>query len=162
MKATMPFVWMAAMLVLLTSISLHAKDDEVRLSYPSKVESSKGKEREKLFTKWMNADEAVKHNDEMWQQGQQLIYFEYDAERNQWRILLTKKMKLQGQYSWWGFVDEKVMEDKLNAELKRGLQPAFVVRDKGGYAMMFVSPADVAAVRAELKTLGIGEPRLKK
>lgn len=162
MRSKTSFPWLACFLILTSFIRLQAKDEEVRMSSPSKVESAKGKERAKLFTKWMSADEAVDHNDEMWKQGQQLIYFEYDSGRNQWRLIFTKKMKLQGQYSWWASIDEAQMESKLNAELKKGLEPAFIVKDNGGYAMMFVSPQDVATVRTELKELGVSEPKLKK
>ncbi len=136
--------------------------DELRLSVPSKVDAAKRKEREKLFSKWMTNQDILVHEEQMWKQGQSLIYFEYDSARNLWRTISTSKIQLNGQYSWWGFVDEKEMETKLNNEIKLGRQPAFIVRDNGAYALFFISPEDMAAVRKELTVLGVGEPKLKK
>ena len=79
------------------------------------------------------------------------------------RAIYVSKLKLTGPYSRWFYTSESAMEEKLNSEIKSGLQPAFVVRNiSGAYTMLLVSPPDMPAVRAELTTLGIGEPRLKK
>lgn len=161
MKATAHSVWIAFSLALVALIPAQAKD-ELRVSYPSKVESSKGKEREKLFSKWMSGQAAVAYNEEMWKKGQQLVYFEYDSAQNQWRTIHSSKVKFKGVYSWRAFIDEKEMETQLNTEIKLGRQPAFIVRENGAYAMLFVSPEDLDAVRTELKALGVGEPKLKK
>lgn len=152
-------VWMVLFFVIST-VSLSAKD-EVRLSYPSKVESSKGKEREKLFSPWMSSEELRTQVEEKRAKGEQIIYFEYKG--NQARAIYASKLKLTGPYSRWSMATEQAMEAKLNSEIQEGLQPAFVVRNiNGGYTMLFVSPADLEPVRAQLKELGIGEPRLKK
>lgn len=161
MKATAHSVWIALSLALFVLIPAQAKD-ELRVSYPSKVESSKGKEREKLFSKWMSGQAAVAYNEEMWKKGQQLVYFEYDSAQNQWRTIHSSKLKFKGEYSWRAFIDEKEMETQLNTEIKLGRQPAFIVRENGAYAMLFVTPEDLDAVRTELKALGVGEPKLKK
>ncbi len=55
------------------------------------------------------------------------------------------------------------MDAKLNSEVKLGLQPAFIVCNaSNAYTMLLVSPEDMDAVRAELKVLGVGEPKLRK
>lgn len=161
MKTTARSAWIALSLVGLTLLPAQAKD-ELRVSYPSKVESSKGKEREKLYSKWMSAQAARAYNEEMWNKGQQLVYFEYDNAQNLWRTIHSSKVKFKGQYSWRAFIDEKEMEVELNNENKLGRQPAFIVRENGAYAMLFVSPEDRDAIRTELKALGVGEPKLKK
>lgn len=138
-----------------------AKDETVRMSYPSKVESSKGKEREKLFTPWMPYDALRIQVEEKRGKGEQIIFFEYSG--SQARAIFVNKLKLTGPYSRWYMTTEQAMEEKLNNEIKGGLQPAFIARNNsGGYTMLFVSPQDMTAVRAALTTLGIGEPRLKK
>jgi hypothetical protein len=80
MKATAHSVWFALSLALAALIPAQAKD-ELRVSYPSKVESSKGKEREKLFSKWMSGQAAVAYNEEMWKKGQQLFTLSMTAHR---------------------------------------------------------------------------------
>lgn len=163
MKTTAPLTWIAFSFVLLALMPAQAKDETVRLSYPSKVESSKGKEREKLFSPWMTSDALRTLTEEKRGKGEQIIYFEYNNATGQSRAIYASKLKLNGPYSRWSFTNEQIMEEKLNSEMKNGLQPAFVVRTvSGAYTMLFVSPQDMTAVRAELTTLGIGEPRLKK
>ena len=162
MKTKIPFVGMVLTLVLSTLTFVQAKD-EVRVTYPSKVESSKGKEREKLFGPWMSSADLVKQTQEKRGKGEQLIYFEYDGAKDQQRAIYTNKVKLTGPYSHWVYLSEPAMEEKLSSEVKRGLEPAFIVRNpNGSTALLMVSPGDLVAVRAELKLLGIGEPKLKK
>ena len=162
MKTTSPFVWIVLFLALVVLIPVQAKD-EVRVSYPSKVEASKGKEREKLFTPWMTTDALRTHTEERRDKGEQIIYFEYNGATMQSRAIYVSKLKLTGPYSRWYYTSESAMEQKLNSEIKSGLQPAFVVRNiSGAYTMLLVSPQDMANVRVELMTLGIGEPKLKK
>lgn len=162
MKTTMHSVLIACSLVLVAVIPAHAKD-EVRLSYPSKVEAAKGREREKLFTPWMSYDALRTQVDEKRGKGEQIIYFEYNSATSEARAIYVSKLKLSGPYSRWFMTTEQAMEEKLNSEMKGGLQPAFVVRNiSGAYTMLFVSPGDMQAVRAQLKELGIGEPRLRK
>ncbi|WP_395746801.1 hypothetical protein [Prosthecobacter sp.] len=162
MKMLLPFAGMLVTLLVLAPSPLQAKD-EIRLSYPSKVEGSKAKEREKLFTPWMSSEELQVKTEEKRSKGEQLIYFEYNNATGQSRAIYLSNFKLEGPYSRWSFTSEPVMEAKLNSEMKAGLQPAFVVRTiSGAFTMLFVSPQDMAAVRQELAKLGIGEPRLKK
>ncbi len=162
MKTTSRSVWIVLFLALVTLIPAQAKD-EVRLSYPSKVESSKGKEREKLFTPWMTSEALSVQVAERRAKGEQIVYFEYNNATTQSRAIFVSKLKLTGPFSRWSFTNEAIMEAKLNSEIQAGLKPAFVVRTiSGAFTMLFVSPDDMAAVRAELTTLGIGEPRLKK
>ena len=162
MKTTSHSVWIVWFLTLVVLIPVQAKD-EVRLSYPSKVEASKGKEREKLFTPWMTSDALRTYTEEKRGKGEQIIYFEYNNASMQSRAIYVSKLKLSGPYSRWSFTSEAAMEAKLNSEIKLGLQPAFVVRTtSGAYTMLLVSPDDMPAVRKELTELGIGEPKLKK
>ncbi|MFZ2280157.1 MAG: hypothetical protein WAW39_20330 [Prosthecobacter sp.] len=163
MKTTTHLAWIVFSLLIVALMPAQAKDETVRLSYPSKVESSKGKEREKLFTPWMSYDALRIQVEEKRAKGEQIIYFEYNGSISQARAIFVNKLKLNGPYSRWYMATEQAMEDKLNSEIKGGLQTAFVVRNlSGGYTMLFVSPQDMTAVRAQLTTLGIGEPRLKK
>lgn len=163
MKNTMSFAGLFVALLLIASETLHAKDERVRLSYPSKVESSKGKDREKLFTPWMSNEALRTQVEEKRSKGEQIIYFEYNSATAEARAIYVNKLKLSGPYSRWYMNTEQAMEDKLNNEMKSGLQPAFVVRNiSGTYIMLFVSPGDLEAVRAQLKELGVSEPRLKK
>ncbi|MBB5030834.1 hypothetical protein [Prosthecobacter vanneervenii] len=163
MKKTLSLAGLFVALLLIASETLQAKDERVRLSYPSKVESSKGKEREKLFTPWMSNDALRTQVEEKRTKGEQIIYFEYNSATTEARAIYVNKLKLSGPYSRWYMSTEQAMEDKLNNEMKSGLQPAFIVRNiSGTYIMLFVSPGDLEAVRAQLKELGIGEPRLKK
>ncbi len=162
MKTTANSVWLVLFLALVALIPAQAKD-EVHLTYPSKVEGSKGKEREKLFTPWMSRDALAAHTEDMQKKGGQIIYFEYDSSNAQWRAIYTSKLKLKGPYSRWAYTDEKVMDEALNRESKLGLQPAFVVHSaSGSFTLLMVSPDDLVAVRAELKALGVGEPKLRK
>jgi hypothetical protein len=161
MKTTTHLAWIVFSLVLAALMPAQAKDETVRMSYPSKVESSKGKEREKLFTPWMPYDAMRIQVEEKRGKGEQIIFFEYSG--SQARAIFVNKLKLTGPYSRWYMTTEQAMEEKLNNEIKGGLQPAFIARNNsGGYTMLFVSPPDMTAVRAALTTLGIGEPRLKK
>ena len=163
MKKTLPFAGLFIALLLIATEPLNAKEEHVRLSYPSKVEASKGKEREKLFTPWMSTDALRAQVEEKRGKGEQIIYFEYNSGASEARAIYVNKIKLTGPYSRWYMNTEQAMEDKLNSEMKSGLQPAFIVRNiSGTYIMLFVSPGDLEAVRAQLKELGIGEPRLKK
>lgn len=140
--------------------SVFAKD-EVRLSYPSKVASSKGKEREKLFSKWMTTPDITAHVEEMGNKGQQILFFEYNPATDKWRALFSTKVDFQGAYSWWVFYGEQEMESKLNNEMRLGRKPAFITREGNAYAMLFVAPEHLAAARKELDALGVGEPKLK-
>ena len=162
MKTTTHPAWIVVCVILAALIQAQGKD-EVRVSYPSKVEASKGKEREKLFTPWMTSEALLTQTEEKRSKGEQIIYFEYNSATTQTRAIYVSKLKLNGPYSRWSFTSEPAMEEKLNSEIKSGLQPAFVVRNiSGAYTMLFVSPQDLNAVRKELALLGIGEPRLKK
>ncbi len=150
------------LLALAALIPAQAKD-EVRLSYPSKVEAAKGKEREKLFTPWMTSEAFFAQTVEKQRKGEQLIYFEYNSSTAQSRAIFSSKLKLNGTFTHWTLTSDQAMEEKLNSEIKGGFQPVFVVRNiSGAYTLMFVSPQDLDAVRKELAQLGIGEPRLKK
>ena len=161
MKTISHSAWLVLFLVLIAMLPAHAKD-EVRVSYPSKVEASKGKEREKLFTPWMTSEALSKRADET-RGKEQIIYFEYNGATAQTRAIFSSTLKLKGPYSRWSYTSEQAMEAKLNSEIKGGLQPAFVVRNiSGAFTMLLVSPQDMDAVRKELAVLGIGEPRLKK
>lgn len=163
MKTTTHSVWIVLFLILVALIPAQAKDETVRLSYPSKVEASKGKEREKLFTPWMTSESLRTFIDDKRTKGEQIVFFEYNNSTGQSRGIFVSKLKLSGPFSRWSFTSEAAMEEKLNNEIKAGLQPAFISRNiSGAYSMLFVSPGDLEAVRAELKALGIGEPRLKK
>ena len=161
MKTKTHFAWLVVSLVLTTLAQIQAKD-EVRLSVPSKIEAAKRKEREKLFTPWMTIQALRANQQQMWQKGQQILFFEYDLGRTEWRAIYSSTLKLNNGYSWWASVEEGEFEERLNSELKLGRQPAFIVRDNGSFAMLCVAPEDMAAVRKELITLGIGEPKLKK
>jgi hypothetical protein len=161
MKTKTHFAWLVVSLFVTTLTQVQAKD-EVRLSVPSKIEAAKRKEREKLFTPWMTIQALRANQQQMWQKGQQILFFEYDLGRTEWRAIYSSTLKLNNGYSWWASVEEGEFEERLNSELKLGRQPAFIVRDNGSFAMLCVSPEDMAAVRKELITLGIGEPKLKK
>ncbi len=160
-KTKTHFAWLVVSLVLALLSQVQAKD-EVRLSVSSKIEAAKRKEREKLFTPWMNIQALRATQGQMRHKGQQILFFEYDSGRDEWRAIYSSTLKLSKQYSWWASVDEADFEAKLNSELKAGRQPAFIVRENGAFAMLFISPEDMPAVRKELTTLGIGEPKLKK
>ncbi|MDI1310684.1 hypothetical protein [Prosthecobacter sp.] len=163
MKTLTLSAWIALFHVLVVFIPAQAKDEVVRLSYPSKVESSKGKEREKLFSPWMTSESMRSFVDDKRTKGEQIVFFEYNNSNGQSRAIFVSKLKLSGPMSRWSFTNEQVMEEKLNNEMKAGLQPAFIARNlSGAYSMLFVSPGDLDAVRTELKALGVGEPRLKK
>jgi hypothetical protein len=163
MKTTARSISIVFCLLLAAFIPAQAKDEVIRVSYPSKVEASKGKEREKLFTPWMSTDALRTQVDEKRSKGEQIIYFEYNNATWLVRAIYLSKFKLNGPYSRWYYTSEQAMEEKLNSEMKSGLLPAFIVRGvSGAYTMLFVSPQDLAAVRTQLKELGIGEPRLKK
>ncbi|WP_397384703.1 hypothetical protein [Prosthecobacter sp.] len=163
MKTTTPFVWIVFSLGLFAMLPAQAKDETVRLSYPSKVEASKGKEREKLFSPWMTSESLRTFIEEKRAKGEQIVFFEYNNATGQSRGIFVSKLKLSGPFSRWSFTNEAAMEEKLNNEIKAGLQPAFISRNvSGAFSMLFVSPGDLVAVRAELTKLGIGEPRLKK
>ena len=162
MKTKAHFVGMVFSLSL-AALNLAQAKDGVHLTYPSKVEGSKGKEREKLFTPWMTSDALRTLTEEKRSKGEQIIYFEYDSALGQSRAIFTSKLKLKGPYSRWSYTNEKDMDEKLNSEVKTGLQPAFVVRNSSGaFTMLLVSNEDLDAVRTELRALGIGEPKLRK
>lgn len=162
MKMKTHFTWFILFLALIIALPSQAKD-EIRVTYPSKVETSKSKEREKLFTEWMTSEALRTHTEGLRAKGEQIIYFEYDNARGQTRAIYTSKLKLKGPYSRWSYTNESDMQAKLNSEAKLGLEPAFVVRNvSGAFTMLLVSPEDLDAVRTELKTLGVSEPKLKK
>ncbi len=162
MKMTTHSAWIVLTLALIAFMPAQAKDDVVRLSYPSKVEASKGKEREKLFSPWMTGESMRSFIDDKRTKGEQIVFVEYNNTNGQSRGIFAK-LKLTGPFSRYSFTNEAAMEEKLNNEIKAGLLPAFISRNvSGAYSMLFVSPGDMPAVRAELTKLGVGEPRLKK
>lgn len=148
-------------LVLVALIPARAKD-EVRMSSPSKIEASKRKVREKLFTGWMTLQDLHVTEEIMQKKGLQIIYLEFDSGLAQWRAIYSSKLKLKARYTWWASTDEKATETQLNNDLKLGRLPAFIVCANGSYAMLCISPIDMGAVRKELTEIGIGEPKLKK
>ncbi|OYW73240.1 MAG: hypothetical protein B7Z37_22340, partial [Verrucomicrobia bacterium 12-59-8] len=131
MKTTTHSVWIVYCLVLIALTQVKAKD-EVRVSYPSKVEASKSKEREKLFTPWMTNDALRSQTDEKRAKGEQIIFFEYNSATGQSRAIYVSKLKLSGPSSRWFYTSEQAMEEKLNSEIQAGLQPAFIVRNLSG------------------------------
>ncbi|WP_395736567.1 hypothetical protein [Prosthecobacter sp.] len=161
MNATTSVVRIVLSMALVVLPSTHAKDkDDVHMTYPSKVEGSKGKEREKLFSPWMPFAEFGAHTAAMQRKGEQIIYFENEGGKS--RGIYSSKVKLKGPCSQFTFANEKDMDAQLNSVVKTGLQPAFIVCSASGtYTMLMVSPEDLDAVRAELKALGIGQPKLR-
>ncbi|OYW29346.1 MAG: hypothetical protein B7Z47_04900, partial [Chthoniobacter sp. 12-60-6] len=149
MKTKTHFAWLVVSLALAVLSQVQAKD-EVRLSLSSKVEAAKRKEREKLFTPWMDIRALRAHQDQMRQKGQQILFFEYNSGSGEWRAIYSSTLKLTKQYSWWASIEEGEFEAKLNSEIKLGRQPAFIVRDNGSFAMLFISPEDMPNVRKEL------------
>ena len=135
--------------------------DEVRVVSVSRVETAKSKEREKTATDWMSVEELTKLNDTKQGQKQQLIYFEYHGGRDKWRGVYTDKVMLRG-FTWWTFGGENEMEAKVNEEMEKGLQPAFIARSGNWYSMLFVTPDQYAEARKILDELGVGMPKLKK
>ncbi|WP_395753417.1 hypothetical protein [Prosthecobacter sp.] len=161
MNAKTSFVWVVLSLGLVLLPLSQAKDkDDVHMTYPSKVEGSKSKEREKLFSPWMPFAEFSAHTVAMQRKGEQIIYFEYDGGKS--RGIYTSKLKLKGPCSHFSYTNEKDMDAQLNSVAKTGLQPAFIVCNaSGAYTMLMVSPEDMDAVRAELNALGVGLPKLR-
>jgi hypothetical protein len=134
--------------------------DEVRVVSVSKIAAAKSGMRDKTATDWMPVEQLRKLNDTKRGQKQQIIFFEYHAGRDMWRGVYTDKLMLQG-FSWWTFGGENEMEAKVNEEIKKGLQPAFIGRSGIWYSMLFVNPDQYAEARKILDELGVGEPKLK-
>ena len=133
----------------------------VRVVLVSKVDAAKGRLREKSATPWMTEAELTKLNETKREQKQQLIYFEYHNGIGKWRGIYTDKLMLNG-FSWWIYYGQNEMEAKVNEEMSKGLQPAFIARSGNSYAMLFVMPEKFDEARKILTDLGIGEPKLKK
>ena len=150
------FLW-----ILLAAVpALHGRD-EVRVVSVSKVDAAKNRLREQTATEWMTVADLTKLNETKKGEKQQIIFFEYHAARDMWRGVYTDKIMLRG-FSWWTFGGENEMEEKVNVEMKRGLQPAFIARSGNWYSMLFVTPEQYAETRKILDELGVGEPKLKK
>jgi hypothetical protein len=113
-KKTRAFLRLCLLLTFSATFSLSAKD-EARVSYPSKVSSAKGKEREKLFSPWMSTNEFDRHEEEMAKQGKQLLYFEYDAARVRWRSIHSATVRFDSGFTCWTLLSEAEAEAKLNA-----------------------------------------------
>jgi hypothetical protein len=135
--------------------------DQMRVAAESKVESGKGRLREKSATDWLTLEELRALNDKKEGEKQQLIYFEYHGGRAKWRAVYTDKVMFSGYY-WWVAGGENEMEAKLNEQMAAGLQPAFITRSGNWYAMLFVTPDQFVEARKVLDELGIGAPKLKK
>jgi FtsZ-interacting cell division protein YlmF len=49
----------------------------------------------------------------------------------------------------------------MNEEIKKGLKPAFIAKNRKVYSMLFVTPEQYTETRKILDELGVGEPKLK-
>ncbi|MCW0220742.1 MAG: hypothetical protein OJI67_20610 [Prosthecobacter sp.] len=138
---------------------LHAADKPVHVK-PSKVSSAKSRDREKLFTEWMKADEFDKLSDTKRTGGEQMLYFEYHEGKNAFRAIFTKAILFNG---WWRLTiySEKEMEKTVNDYKKKGFEPLFVVLEGNYYRMIFVKPEQLEAARKLISDLGIEAPVLK-
>jgi hypothetical protein len=127
---------------------------------PSKVNSAKGREREKLFTDWLPQNDLVKLNDDKEKNNEQMIYFEYHEGKRKFRAIHSKAIKLRGW--WWNTLyGEKEMEEEVNLYRSRGFEPAFVVLERNFYQILFVKPDQLAETQKLLKDIGIEPPTLK-
>jgi hypothetical protein len=143
------------------AIPLQAKDGDVRVVSPSKVEAAKGRLREKTATDWLTEADLKKLNEEKRAKNEQIIFFEYHLGRDKWRGIYTDKVLLRG-FSWWIYYGANEMEAKVNEEVAAGRQAAFIARSGNYYSMLFVTPEQYPEARKILDELGIGEPKLKK
>lgn len=126
----------------------------------SKVSSAKSREREKLFTDWMDQNDLVKLNDEKEKSGEQMVYFEYHEGKRQFRAIHSKAIRFNGW--WWNTIySEKAMEDEVKLNKSRGYEPLFIVLEGNYYRMLFVKPEQLSAAQAILKELGIEPPVIK-
>lgn len=133
---------------------------KVRIVTLSKVEASKGRMREKLFSEWLTEPALKDYINQNKAGKKQVLFFEYNGPRDKWRAIVTDKVAFQN-YSWWAMYGENGIEAKLNEELKSGLKPVFIARNGNYYSMLLVDPVDLEAARKALSGLGIGEPKLK-
>lgn len=147
--------------VLICSLSLtsQAADKPVKVK-PSKVSSAKSREREKLFTDWMSADEIKKLSDTKRSSGEQMIYFEYHEGKEAYRAIFSKGIQFNG---WWRSTisSERAMEGTVNDYKAKGFEPLFVVLEGNFYSMIFVKPDQLEAARKLVLDLGIEAPVLK-
>ncbi|MDB6117742.1 MAG: hypothetical protein JWO08_1523 [Verrucomicrobiaceae bacterium] len=142
-----------------TSFSLAA--DKMRVVSPSKVDAAKLRVRDKAASEWMTEPDLKKNNEAMAAENKQLVYFEYHVGKDKWRAIYSDKIKFSG-FSWWVFYGGNEMEAKVNVEMSKGLEPAFVVRSGNSYAMLFVRPEQMEDIKKILDEYGVGQPRLKK
>lgn len=146
--------------VLLSTASLTAAPNNVRIVTLSKVEAAKGRMREKLFTDWMTEPQLQEAVAKGKAGRQQVLFFEYNGPRDKWRAILTDKVVFR-DFSWWALFGEPAIEAKLNEEMKQGRKPAFIARNGNYFSMLTVGPDDYPTARKELAELGIGEPKVK-
>lgn len=147
-----------------SSFALIARSDAkdgVRVVSISKIDAAKARLREAGATDWVTEPELKKINEEKRGQKQQLVFFEYHIGRDKWRGVYTDKALFRG-FSWWIIYGENEMEAKVNEEVGKGMEPAFIARSGNYYAMLFVTPEQYADARKALDDLGVGAPKIKK
>lgn len=147
--------------LVLATASLAQAAEELHLVKPSRVSATKKKDREPLFTPWMTIEQL--NGLVNTKRDEQLIYFEADPEKDLLRAIFTKDLK-NSPASYSSKLAHSKVDNQINARLKLGSHPVFVILDRAGNCRILYMQEDaVAAAQKYLEEkLGVEAPVLEK
>lgn len=126
----------------------------------SKVDRTKGKEREKLFGEWMNGSEFKVEVAKRIAKGEKLLYFECEGAKDQWRGIFVPRVRQESPYFMAVFGEDEAV--KLVSEyVALGYTPRFVLVDKNYWCFTLSKGFGTETEAEELEKLGIGAPVVK-
>ena len=127
---------------------------------PSKVDHAKERERNKLFTPWMNGTdfkiEYAKHGNV----GEKLLYFECDGAKDQWRGIFVARAQQENPYFYAVFGEKKAAE-VIGEYMALGYKPSFIVPSKGYWCFTLSKGPGSETEPEALAKIGIGAPVVK-
>ena len=126
----------------------------------SKVDSSKSRDREKLFTKWMNQGDfklelAIRQTN-----GEKLLYFECEGAKDEWRGIFVPRVDRETNYAF-ALPGEKEAALRIGQYIELGYTPTFIVPRKNFYCVILAKGPGFGSEPAALQGLGIGAPTIK-
>lgn len=126
----------------------------------SKVDRTKGKEREKLFGEWMNTSEFKVEVAKRMSTGEKLLYFECEGARDQWRGIFVPRVRQESPYFMAVFGEDEAVK-MVSEYVALGYMPRFVVVNKNYWCFTLSKGFGTETEADELEKLGIGAPVVK-
>lgn len=139
--------------------ALQAADKPISFT-PSKVNASKNREREKLFTSWMKMAAWRLEIATRQAKGEKVLYFECVGIKDEWRGIFVPRVGQETQYVL-AISGEKDAALRIAEFLLLGFKPTFIV-PRGNYYSFILSKGAGSETEPEaLEAIGIGPPVIK-